>query len=81
MRTRPVAPLTLPDGFHLAVTANGLLDRLEVLVNWRPIEPTFVAMFPATIGRLPLPPLLVFKLLLVADLPRPFRSGERGTGA
>ena len=65
MRSRPATQLTLTDSFQPAVPANDFLDRLDELVDWRPMQSALAAMFTATTGRLPQPPLVVFKMLLL----------------
>lgn len=65
MRSRPPAQLTLTDSFQPAAPANDFLDRLDQLVDWQPIAATLAGMFTATTGRLPPPPLAVFKMLLL----------------
>lgn len=65
MRSRPATQLTLTDSFQPAAPANDFLDRLDELVDWRPIQTALAAMFTATTGRLPQPPLVVFKMLLL----------------
>jgi len=65
MRTRPARQLSLTDGFLPAAPANDFLDRLDTLVDWQPIRQAVEAMFSATTGRLPQPPLCVFKMLLL----------------
>jgi IS5 family transposase len=65
MRTRPARQLSLTDSFLPVAPANDFLDRLDSLVDWRPIQTALEAMFTATTGRLPQPPLSVFKMLLL----------------
>ncbi len=65
MRTRPATQLTLTDSFQPAAPANDFLDRLDVLVDWQPIAVALAAKFTATTGRLPQPPLVVLKMLLL----------------
>jgi IS5 family transposase len=65
MRTRPTRQLDLTDSFLPTAPANPFLDRLDTLVDWQPIQAALDAMFTATTGRLPQPPLSVFKMLLL----------------
>jgi IS5 family transposase len=63
MRARPGQQLSLTDSFLPAAPANVFLDRLNALVDRQPIRSALEAMFTATTGRLPQPPLVVFKML------------------
>ncbi len=65
MRKRPVPQMNLLDGLIASAPANDFLERLDRLVEWRPIQQRLEAMFTATTGRLPKPPLVVFKMLLL----------------
>lgn len=65
MRTRPSRQLDLTDSFLPTVPANDFLDRLDALVDWQPIQRELESMFTATTGRLPQPPLVVFKMILL----------------
>jgi len=65
MRKRPTRQLDLTDSFLPAAPANDFLDRLEALVDGQPIQSAVEAMFTATTGRLPQPPLCVFKMFLL----------------
>lgn len=67
MRTRPSRQLDLTDSFLPTAPANDFLDRLDSLVDWRPIQRELEGMFSATTGRLPQPPLAVFKMLLLQN--------------
>ena len=49
----------------VTIPANDFLDRLNQLVNWQPIERVLHAMYPATTGRPPHPPLVLFKMSLL----------------
>jgi IS5 family transposase len=53
------------DRFLPTAPANEFLDRLDVLVNGQPIRQALEGMFTAATGRLPQPPLAVFKMLLL----------------
>ncbi len=48
-----------------ATLANDFLERLESLLDWKPIESALQAMYPATTGRPPQPPLALFKMSLL----------------
>lgn len=65
MQTKASTQLGLLEGLMPQVPANDFLDRLEQLMNWRPIETALHAMYPATTGRPPQPPLLLFKMSLL----------------
>lgn len=65
MRPRSPRQLDLSDSFLPVAPANDFLDRLTTLVDWPPIQSAVEAMFTATTGRLPQPPLCVFKMLLL----------------
>ena len=65
MRTRPSRQLDLTDSFLPTAPANDFLDRLDSLVDWNPIRRELEGMFTAATGRLPQPPLVVFKMLLL----------------
>src|SRR5262245_1041241 len=65
MRTRPVPQMNLLDGLMASAPTNDFLERLEQLVDWSPLQRRLEAMFTASTGRLPKPPLAVFKMLLL----------------
>lgn len=65
MRQRAVKQLGLLDGLAAKVPGNEFLERLETLVDWAPLRRELEALFTATTGRLPRPPLVVFKMLLL----------------
>lgn len=65
MHTKPTAQLGLLDSLMPHVPANDFLDRLDSLMNWRPVETALHALYPATTGRPPQPPLLLFKMSLL----------------
>jgi IS5 family transposase len=64
MHTKPNAQLGLMDGL-VTIPANDFLDRLDELVDWQPLERALHAMYPATTGRPPHPPLVLFKMSLL----------------
>lgn len=65
MRARAARQLDLTDSFQPVTPANEFPDRLDAWVDWRPIQQGLEGMFTATTGRLPQPPLTVFKRLLL----------------
>lgn len=65
MRQREVKQLGLLDGLAAKVPGNEFLERLETLVDWAPWRRELEALFTATTGRLPRPPLVVFKMPLL----------------
>lgn len=65
MRQRAEKQLGLLDGLAAKVPGNGFHERLESLVDWTPLRRELEALFTARTGRLPRPPLVVFKMLLL----------------
>jgi transposase, IS5 family len=65
MKRKATAQLGLLDSFMAQTPANDFLDRLEKLVDWKPIEQALLAMYPATTGRPPHAPLALFKMSLL----------------
>jgi len=61
MQTKTNAQLGLLDSL-MTPPANDFLERLERTVDWKPIETALHAMYPATTGRPPCPPLVLFKM-------------------
>jgi len=45
--------------------ANDFLEKLDRTLDWKPIERTLQGMYPATTGRPPYPPLVLFKMSLL----------------
>jgi hypothetical protein len=80
MHTRPNPQLGLMDSL-MTIPANDFLDRLDQLVDWRPLERALHAMYPATTGRPPHPPLVLFKMSLLQALLRPVGPAVRAAGA
>src|SRR6266487_492798 len=66
MRKRPASQMDLSDTFLSVAPSNEFLERLDKLVDWRPVEQELADMFTAQTGRLPKPPLVVFKMLLLS---------------
>ena len=64
MHTQPNAQLGLMDSL-VTIPTNDFLDGLDQLVHWQPIERALHAMYPATTGRPPHPPLVLFKMSLL----------------
>jgi IS5 family transposase len=65
MKTKTNAQMGLLDSFMAQSPANDFLDRLTQLVDWTPIENALQAMYPATTGRPPHAPLVLFKMSLL----------------
>ena len=65
MKTKANAQLGLLDSFMAQSPANDFLDRLTQLVDWTPIENVLQAMYPATTGRPPHAPLVLFRMSLL----------------
>ena len=57
--------MNLLDGFMQSAPTNDFLERLNELIDWKPVAQKLEGMFTATTGRLPEPPLVVFKMLLL----------------
>jgi IS5 family transposase len=65
MHTTPNAQYGLLDSLMVATPANEFLQRLDAALDWRPIEKALAAMYPASTGRPPCPPLVLFKMSLL----------------
>ena len=65
MQTTTNAQLGLLDNLMTAKPTNDFLERLERTLDWRPLEAALQAMYPATTGRPPCPPLVLFKMSLL----------------
>ena len=52
----------LLDGLMVKAVTNDFLQRLNQVVDWNAIEKALHAMYPATTGRPPCPPLVLFKM-------------------
>jgi hypothetical protein len=48
-----------------AAVTNDFLQKLDTALNWKPIERALQAMYPATTGRPPCAPLVLFKMSLL----------------
>jgi len=55
----------LLDSLMTATPTNDFLDRLNATLDWKPIEKVLQAMYPATTGRPPCAPLVLFKMSLL----------------
>jgi IS5 family transposase len=65
MQTTTNAQMGLLDSLMTATPANDFLERLEAALDWDPLEKALQAMYPATTGRPPCPPLTLFKMSLL----------------
>lgn len=65
MQTTTNTQLGLLDGLLITAPGNDFLQRLDAALDWRPLEKTLQAMYPATTGRPPCPPLALFKMSLL----------------
>jgi IS5 family transposase len=65
MQTTRNPQLGLLDSLMPCAPANDFLERLDGALNWQPIERALQAMYPATTGRPPCPPLALFKMSLL----------------
>jgi transposase, IS5 family len=65
MHTTTNPQLGLLDGLMPSAPANDFLQRLDAALDWKPIEKALQAMYPATTGRPPCPPLVLFKMSLL----------------
>lgn len=65
MKTTPNAQFGLLDSLTTHLPANEFLQRLEGALEWKPIEAALQALYPATTGRPPCPPIVLFKMCLL----------------
>jgi IS5 family transposase len=65
MQTTPNRQLGLLDNLMTSKVTNGFLEKLDRLLDWRAIEAVLQTMYPATTGRPPCPPLVLFKMSLL----------------
>src|ERR1051326_5618441 len=65
MHTKANAQFGLLDSLMPSTPTNDFLQRLDGTVDWKPIEAALHAMYPATTGRPPCPPLSLFKMSLL----------------
>jgi IS5 family transposase len=65
MQTTTNPQLGLLDSLMIATPTNDFLERLDRTLDWRPLEQALQAMYPATTGRPPCAPLVLFKMSLL----------------
>lgn len=65
MKTTINPQLGLLDGFMASMPGNDFLEKLDACLDWRPIEAALQAMYPASTGRPPCAPLVLFKMSLL----------------
>ncbi len=65
MQTTTNAQMGLLDSLMITTPGNDFLERLDRTLDWQPIEKALQAMYPATTGRPPCPPLALFKMSLL----------------
>ena len=65
MQTTTNAQMGLLDSLMTTAPANDFLERLDAALDWQPLEKALQAMYPATTGRPPCPPLALFKMSLL----------------
>ncbi len=65
MQTTTNPQLGLLDSLMTSTPTNDFLERLEQTLDWKPLESALQAMYPASTGRPPCPPLLLFKMSLL----------------
>jgi len=57
MQTTTNTQMGLLDSLMIATPTNEFLERLDRTLDWKPLEKALQAMYPATTGRPPCPPL------------------------
>jgi len=65
MHTTTNPQLGLLDSFMPSAPANDFLQTLDTALEWKPIELALQTMYPATTGRPPCAPLVLFKMSLL----------------
>jgi IS5 family transposase len=65
MKTSTNPQLGLLDTLMPSSPGNDFLEKLECVLDWRPIEAALQAMYPARTGRPPHAPLVLFKMCLL----------------
>jgi transposase, IS5 family len=65
MQTTTNPQYGLLDSLMIATPTNEFLERLDRILDWRPIERALHGMYPATTGRPPTAPLALFKMSLL----------------
>jgi IS5 family transposase len=65
MQTTTNAQMGLLDSLMIATPTNEFLERLDGTLDWKAVEKALQAMYPATTGRPPCAPLVLFKMSLL----------------
>jgi IS5 family transposase len=65
MHTTTNPQLGLLDSLMPSAVTNDFLEKLDTALDWKPIERALQAMYPATTGRPPCAPLVLFKMSLL----------------
>jgi len=65
MQTTTNPQYGLLDSLMIATPTNDFLERLDRTLDWRPLEKSLQAMYPARTGRPPCAPLALFKMSLL----------------
>src|SRR5208337_1302089 len=65
MQTTTNAQYGLLDSLMPSTPANDFLERLDCALDWKPLEKALQGMYPATTGRPPCAPLVLFKMSLL----------------
>jgi len=65
MHTTTNPQLGLLDGLMTSLVTNDFLEKLDTVLDWKPIETALHKMYPATTGHPPHPPLVLFKMSLL----------------
>lgn len=65
MQTRINAQHGLLASLMMATPTNDFLERLDRTLDWQPLEKALQTMYPATTGRPPCTPLVLFKMSLL----------------
>jgi transposase, IS5 family len=65
MQTTPNPQFGLLDSLMSSSVSNDFLEKLDRALDWKPIEAVLQTMYPATTGRPPCPPLVLFKMSLL----------------
>jgi transposase len=66
MQTTSNAQLGLLDSLMPSSPSNDFLERFDRALDWKPIKVALHRMYPATTGHPPHPPLVLFKMSLLA---------------
>jgi IS5 family transposase len=65
MQTTSNPQLGLLDNLMASKVSNDFLEKLDRLLDWKVIKAVLQTMYPATTGRPPCPPLILFKMSLL----------------